>query len=131
MNAVSMPITHRIDPDQRLIVVAVSGTVGQQDILDAQKRIRTDPLFRPDMRQLNDLRAVEKVNVNSDGVRMLVANSHLGAGGRRAFVTPGGMPYAMARMFEILSDLRPEKTAVFRDMQEALEWLGLEPVVNA
>ena len=45
---------------------------------------------------------------------------------RRAFVAPSAIAFGLARMFGMYAELASQTIAVFRSLDEAVRWLGLE-----
>src|SRR5688572_10971545 len=113
-----MAISFRIDSDQT-IYVTYSGTVTKDDSLALLQTVPRDPLFRRDARVLVDMRDVTDLKWSTDDVYALAQRTVLGPGARRAIVASRGRVYGMARMYEILSEHRPDETAVFRTIVEA------------
>lgn len=80
------------------------------------------------MNQLFDFSDVEKVELTSQGIRLLANRNPFGPGSRRAFIVkPGALAmYGMARMFQILTDQHPDELTVqFDHEQSAKAWLGI------
>jgi hypothetical protein len=124
-----MPITYTIDKQRRFIQRIVSGTVTSDEILASLTEILKHPDYQPGMKSLTDLRAIQHYASPQD-LRQ-IANFILGQGeevrgGKAAIVVARGVSFGMARMLELLTESSPLSIWVFRDMQEAHEWLGIE-----
>jgi hypothetical protein len=81
------------------------------------------------MRQLSDVRGVERLEVTPDGVRLMVAldrdqADRLGDW-KLAIVTTADFVFGTARMYQSMTDEEQSSVQVFRDMAEARSWLGL------
>lgn len=50
-----MPITHEIQPANRLLLIACVGTVSFDEILSALRTMRQDPLYRPEFNGVCDV----------------------------------------------------------------------------
>jgi hypothetical protein len=48
------------------------------------------------------------------------------AGARRALVVTSDVVFGMARMYQILRDESPDELEIFREMDGALQWLGVD-----
>jgi len=120
-----MPWSYTINPKQGVVFTVASGVVTDEDIMAHQKALRTDPDFRPDMRQLIDFSPTTELKVTTQGIKQAVAGNPWGAGSRRALVAPNETIYGMARMFELGRVDPQDEFCVFRTMAEAREWLGL------
>lgn len=124
-----MPITYRIDPDQGLILTTATGVLTDDELLDHKRALAADPDFSPGMRQLSDVRGVERLDVTPQGVRLMVAldrhqADQLGAW-KLAIVTTADFVFGTARMYQTMTDEELKHVQVFRDMAEARSWLGL------
>ncbi len=79
---------------------------------------------------LCDYREVTELDVNSEDVNRIVAQDKrqepLFDKSKCAVVTTDDLVYGMSRMWEILSDDTRLTTEVFRDINDALKWLGLD-----
>lgn len=113
---------------KNLLVVTFQGVVNETDLLSAYKaRIEANEyhLF-PNI--LVDLRSVESTDVTGDSIRRLVqllsSPSEKGLKARVAIVAPESYLFGMARMYEIMNSTS-ENIRVFRQINEAEEWLGV------
>jgi hypothetical protein len=121
-----VPAEYRIDVELGVVFSYASGCLTDAELLEHQRHLRRDPVFRPDLNQLFDFRTVTDVQVTAVGIRTLAARSPFGSGARRAFVVASHAMYGMMRMFEILTDKRPDELRVlFQDVESARAWLGL------
>ncbi len=101
------------------------------DLLEHKRALMQDPEFRPGMKELSDVRKVERLDITSEGVKKLVAldvDHALGLGEYRlAIVVSADIVFGMARMYEILTESHDENVRVFRAIDEAKAWLGIDP----
>jgi hypothetical protein len=58
-----MPITYRIDTKQGLVLTAATGVLTDDELLEHKRALAADPTFSPGMRQLSDVRGVERLAV--------------------------------------------------------------------
>jgi hypothetical protein len=129
----SMPLDFRIDHDQRTILATATGTLTDEDVFAYQREVWSRKEVAG-FDEIVDLGAVEKVVVSSgDRVRALAdlaSNMDVpGTPSRLAIVAPQDFAYGMARMFETYRSLTArgsKAVSVFRSMQAALDWLGLQ-----
>jgi hypothetical protein len=123
-----MPITYHIDPERRLVLTHASGILTDADLLAHKDRLARDAAFDPGMRQLSDLRAIQRLDVSAAGVRAMVdhdtANAPRRAGHRMALVVPTDDAFGMARMYQIMGRHEDGNVGVFRSMPEAEAWLA-------
>ena len=84
------------------------------------------------MRELVDLSGIEEVQGSSSSlernIQIDTANSEKLAGMRSAIVAGTDLLYGFARMYQTLAELRdsPLTVEVFRNVEEARKWLGLD-----
>jgi hypothetical protein len=126
-----MPIAYRIDTERRLVLTRAWGALTDADILDHKAQLANDPHFHPTMLQLSDVRAVERLDVTTDGVMAMVAhdatNYHRVAGHRMALVVGSDEVFGMARMYGLRRGAAGEDVGVFREVADAEAWLGIGP----
>jgi len=68
---------------------------------------------------------VTDVKVTASGVREMTGLNPFGAGARRALAVSSDVAYGMARMYQIMRSDAQDEVEVFRDIDSALEWLGV------
>lgn len=118
-----MPVTYRIIEDLDLVVSTWTGDITYEDARMHNEALRDDPAFRPGMRQLSDAR-LARSRVTAEGVRGLARNSPWGPDARRAFVTRDDDTFGVTRMY-VSQITAAGEMQLFRELNEALEWLGL------
>lgn len=121
-----MPVNYRIDHDKKAVFTTLEGTLTDEEMIDIQERLRTDPEFNPDYSHLIDCRQVGELKGTVGGIQTITSSDMFSAESHRAFVVPNDAAYGFSRMFQIYRQEGPEKTAVFRDFDEAVLWTGLE-----
>ena len=128
-----MPLDYRIDHERRVVFAAATGILTVEDFLLRHREVWArsdvagfDAIY--DLGGLDDL-------VLSSGERLreladLASTMDVpGVVSRLAIVAPRDFAFGLARMYEAYRSmsLRGSKTvSVFRSMQAALDWLGLE-----
>ncbi|NIM49054.1 MAG: hypothetical protein GTO22_07315 [Gemmatimonadales bacterium] len=124
-----MPISYLIDTERGLVLTTASGVLTDDDLLEHKRILAADPDFAPGMRQLSDVRGVERLAVTPEGVRQMVTLDRDQADQlgdyKLAIVTTADVVFGTARMYQSLTDEDLEHVQVFRDMAEARVWLGL------
>jgi len=130
-----MPFTYAIDSERRLVVSTGSGVLSTADILAHIDRLRTDPNFDPNFRQLMDFTEVTEAQLPSDEIRHLAQMTLFSSQSQRAIVV-GGNPlfFGLARMYEMSlhgSGIEAAWIQVFEDLNSARRWLGLDDVQTA
>jgi hypothetical protein len=128
-----MPLEYRIDLERRVVFAAASGTLTLEDFLATHREVWTrsdvagfDAIY--DLGGLDDvvLSSGERLRELSDLASTLDVP---GAAARLAIVAPRDFAFGLARMYEAYRTMNQRGSkvvSVFRSMQAALDWLGLE-----
>ena len=108
-------------------IATYSGFVDDEDLRTAYDALLASGEFDPAMDVVSDLSEVTRYDVSAEGLRELARtfapyNAAM-AGARLAIVAPKDVIYGMARMFEILRSDAPQEIRIFRDLEEAREWI--------
>jgi hypothetical protein len=121
-----MPYEYSIDPEKNLLRETVTGKVTTEGLREFALRQARDPLYRRGLRLVSDYtRAQAEISYQemSDFVRWLSTNVHHT---RQAIVVTRQLEFALARMFEQLSEgedaKRRGRLRVFRDLAAAEAW---------
>jgi len=122
-----MPCSYLIDVARKIVFSRGWGALTDEELHTHAKTLIADPRFAPGFRQLADFRDLTEVLVTSDGVKILAQRNPFPPHARRAVVAPGDAAFGMSRMFETFMEADPEQFRVFRVMEPALEWVGLDP----
>ena len=121
-----MPADFFIDVQQNMVFSKATGVFTYADALRHMDRLQPRPDFRPTMNQLFDGREVTDIPMTSDQVRELAMRTIFSPKSKRAFVIPSDLGFGMVRMFEAYRlNLGETGIRVYRDIGEALVWLGL------
>lgn len=125
-----MPLTYRILPQHDLVWTTATGVLTDDDILDHKRRLLADPARRPNMRELSDIRRITELAVTPAGVQRMAAmdsNDAAELGDHRlALVAGEDVVVGMARMYAAFTEQHVPHVGVFRSLEEALQWLGLQ-----
>jgi hypothetical protein len=121
-----MPFEYSIVPEKNLLRETVTGTVTTAGLREFAKRQVMDPLYRRGLRVLSDYtQAHAEISFQEmmDFVRWLSTSVHHE---RQAIVVRRQLEFALARMFEQLSEGEMErwgKLRVFWDLRAAEAWV--------
>jgi len=121
-----MPEGHQIDVSRRIVVSRAWGELSTADFLAHYQSVATDPSFDPTFAQLVDLRDVTAFALDTGTIRAKAVNSLFQPGVRRAIVAPSDIAFGLARMFSTYAESASQTVAVFRAIDEAERWLGIE-----
>lgn len=120
-----MPGAYTIDPARSLVLSRGWGVLTSAELLRHVRSLAADPRFKSHFRQLADLREVTEIRVTAAAIREVAGLNPFGSGARRALAVGSDVVFGMARMYQILTDQSPDEFEVFRDLDRALEWLGV------
>ena len=122
-------IQYTIDPQRRLVHARTPATVTLREILEYERRVVENPAFDPTYAELFDTSGTTTMTVSFEDVDNLVEfeRSHGRYVGKRkcAFVAPTDINYGTVKMYISMEDTSPMETRVFREMRDALDWLGI------
>jgi hypothetical protein len=121
-----MPGDYYIDSSCVVIFTTLYDTVTDNEVLDIQQRVATDPNFNPDFHHLYDLRQDTAFEVFTRTIQRPASVKLLSEHSRRVIVTPYNSVYGMARMYEAYHNAGPGQIWIFRSPEEACAWLGIQ-----
>ena len=129
-----MPIAHRVDHKLRLVVAVGYGTVTAEDLFAYQREVAS----RPDAAgydELVDMTPVIHIVAEEsprarDLASLAASTDRPEVRTRFAIVAPTDLAFGLGRMYQSYRENEPRTTkqvAVFRTMEEACRFLGVEP----
>jgi hypothetical protein len=96
------------------------------DLLAHKSRLINDADFKPGLRELSDVRAVDRLEVTPNGISQFVARDKADSAKlhdhKLAIVASADVVYGMARMYQTLSDDETQHVMVFRVGWSRLRW---------
>jgi hypothetical protein len=131
-----MPIKDEIMESEKLVVATGSDEVTGHDVLQHLDQLATDKRYFAPMKKLVDYRSVKTLNISPEEARKIaekkVSLSDVFRGERCAFVSPGDVTYGLSRVHQALVDSSDVNTGVFRQSEEAWQWLEFasDPTLN-
>lgn len=125
-----MPITYRLKPDEKLVILVHRGIVADDEFLSFYSTLYEDTRFDKSFNLLVDLRRTESASRSSDALSEFaefIRNQFSGAAVRPkvAVVAPRDISFGLARMYEAISSDIPVEFTVFRSIEAAISWLDL------
>ena len=120
-----MPISYAIDAARQVVRIRLWGEVTREELDANSLRLSSDPQFRPDLPYICDARDLSVPPAIDDVVRAAY-RSVFAAGTRRAIVAGSDVIYGLARLFAGRSGSVGDGLQIFRDMDEAERWLGVQ-----
>jgi hypothetical protein len=124
-----MSWSYQIDKERRLVTTTAWDEIDGDQVLDHQRRLLSDPDFNPDFYQLVDCTRVTKIAIDLAAVGQIADVNLFSGKSRRAwFAGSNQLAYGMSRMFIAFRRVTgEEQMQVFKDRDEALQWLGVDP----
>jgi hypothetical protein len=108
------------------VVSRFGGVLVADDILAFRREFTAHPDFVSGMDELTDLTRVEHVEIDATTLRRLASTTPFREGSRVAIVAPTDLLFGIARLFEMSGESSGWDARVFRSMDEARTWLGLD-----
>jgi hypothetical protein len=122
-----MTIHYQIDASTHRITTRAFGEVAIDEVLQHFDELSADPNFEPGLDVLLDLLDCETVP-DADEIRLAAARVTADLStlrfGRLAIAVASEVLFGSLRMFHTLSESAFTEAQVFRDRDEALQWLG-------
>jgi len=119
-----MPAFYKIAKERRVVLSTASGVFALADALAHQDQILADPDFDPQYSQLLDFTHVTKIELSIEDVRKLAERAVFWPTSARAILVNSELAEGLARLFKMLREDAGEKgIRIFRDLDEALEWI--------
>ncbi|HXZ42776.1 MAG TPA: hypothetical protein VEG68_18700 [Terriglobales bacterium] len=115
----------KVDSSERLVTVRFDSNVTVQDVREYLAKLKSDATFEATFRELVDLTQVVSSDLDFQAAMMLARDiDPFSRETRRAFVAPRAATSATVHMYQMA---RGDKSiAVFRTMDEAKDWLGIQ-----
>lgn len=122
-----MPIIYQIDPERNLVLAEGYGNLSFDDLREFRAELVKDPLFHAGMKELADFRSVEQHDFTREGfMQFLDQEKHyidMLRDYQIAIVTVSDLHYGFARMYIAQMGDQVLRVQVFRDIDEAKDWL--------
>ncbi|KPJ77770.1 MAG: hypothetical protein AMJ54_06220 [Deltaproteobacteria bacterium SG8_13] len=121
-----MPFTYTIEPERNIIRTSAEGSITIIDLDKHMKSVADDPLFRPGMNTVADLRNVRIVislQEAPDLVRLFIHQAKIRKRGRWAVVISRYPEAHLIRFFIAFLEHLPFTMNVFDNYEDAIRWL--------
>lgn len=123
-----MPTSYEINLPLRLVESQASGVLLEAEVTAHAQALKADPRFKPDFRQVWDMRLVTRFELSQEFIQLAASRSIFAPTARRAFIVPHDEGFGIARMFEAISEyFGRTQVEIFRDHESALAWLDSAP----
>ncbi len=124
-----MPIEYDIIEDKQLVLAKGSGMITGNDVIIHLDELAADSRYAAPMKKLVDYRLIEDININPEEASGIAlkkqALTRIFHGERCAFVSPDDTTYGTSRVHQALCEGNDTDTKVFRQIEEALDWLDV------
>lgn len=125
-----MPIEYGIITDQKLAYIRAWGKVSAEDIMMKGAAMFSEKSWKNGYHIICDYRDIEDLHADMEDVQRIVNqdkdNEAIFDRSRLALVATEDLVYGVSRMWELLSQDNRQEKMIFRNMEDAIEWLGLE-----
>ncbi len=126
-----MPILHTINEQLGIVLSSWVGQISDSELLPSYQQLYENELWKPGFHEIVDLRDADMSSVSSEGLDRLASMVKRYTIGKcdefkTAVVAPDDLHFGIARIYEVHSSESPEIVMVFRDLNRAFEWLGIE-----
>ena len=129
-----MPIEYDIIMDNKLILAKGSGVITGIDVIRHLDALAADNRYKAPMKKLVDYRTIDSIRISMNEAYSIAQKkiklASIFKGERCAFVSPMDLSYASSRVHQALVDGTGLDTAVFRSIEDALEWLDVTLDIN-
>lgn len=123
-----MPVEFSIDKSGDLLMRTIKGEVGVDEIMASLDDSVNHRDYRPGMKSLIDMREYVPQSTSADVRQIaeyLLGRAEVLKGMEAAVVVSQAVAYGMARMLQAFADHPDFNIAVFYDLDEAKQWLGV------
>lgn len=125
-----MPISYTIVPDQKIAYIKAWGKVVVEEIMTEGTRMFAETEWENGFNILCDYREITDFNLKNEDVEQVVdqdkKHEHLFDKSKLAIVAKSDLVFGISRMWEMLSLDSNLTKMIFRDMNDAENWLGLD-----
>jgi len=120
-----MPITYKIDRENRIIEEKWTGTIGRDDLSDFWSSFLEDPEVLDIRRTVVDLRESQIIFTGTQLnilIQSIVIPALKGRDWKTAIVVSAPLQFGVSRQYQAFAD-KYSKDSIFSDMAEAKSWL--------
>jgi len=129
-----MSIEYDIIMDKKLVLARGSGVITGIDVIRHLDALAVDDRYKAPMKKLVDYRTIDSIGISLEEAYSIAQKkiklASIFAGERCAFVSPKDVAYGSSRVHKALVDGAGLDTAVFRRLEDALEWLDVTLDMN-
>ena len=126
-SVIAMPFTYTIESELNLIRTSCEGQVTLTDLAQHMQKVIGDPLYRPGMNTIADMRQARILMTLQDApelIQLFIRQAKIRKRGRWAVVISRHPEVHLIRFFITLLEHLPFKMSVFDTCEEAADWLA-------
>ena len=125
-----MPIIFDFKPEHKLVVCRQVGAVEDEEFISSYRSLFEGGRFDPPMDLVVDLRLADSSRRSQDAIRDFAEYlkewmRNTDKKSRIVVIAPQDVSFGLARMYEAYAESAHVDFTVFREADEALEWLGV------
>jgi hypothetical protein len=123
-----VPITFSIDKESGIVHTTIEGHTSTDEIVAGLRNLMDHPDFRPGLKGIADLRNSQLDTFSADVreiANLIIEYQDKIGPSRTAVLVSKDVTFGMARVFQAFSEQSSIETAIFRNKEEALQWLGV------
>ncbi len=128
-----MPLKYKIIPELKIVYVRGTEKVTTDDIMTEGARMFAENEWANGFNILCDYREITDFNLKTEDIEKIVDqdknNELLFDKSKCAIVAGSDLIFGISRMWEILSEDNKIMTMIFRNIEDALKWLGINELV--
>ena len=129
-----MPIEYDIIMDTKLVLAKGAGLITGIDVIKHLDALAVDDRYRAPMKKLVDYRTIDSIGISMEEAYAIAQKkiklASIFTGEKCAFVSPMDVSYGSSRVHQALVDGAGLETAVFRRIEDALQWLDVTLDMN-
>jgi len=124
-----MPISFTRNDDDGYLEIKYKGQISDSELLNAYKSFFSSDEAIPVLNDLTDLSEADLTNLSSGAIQELadyITRSYKESGIsplKTAIFAPDSLKYGLSRMYQTISYDTPQHMEIFRDREEAIQWL--------
>ena len=125
-----MTIKHKIIEDLKLVYAVTDGTLNFEDLMNHIEALSKDPNYNSPMLKLVDYRNLKEYGLSTKEAEIFsikkASLTERFLHEKCAFIVPSDLVFGMIRHHQAFIDENKIDTKIFRDLEEATKWLGID-----